>query len=70
MSGVLQQERDRKAAWAAAGLPDPADISTVEHAMESRGFIGWRDPRRAEINAYITENGRAALPGDLPNNWS
>ena len=70
MTGVLEQERQRRQAWDDLGLPDPVGLVSMERLVRvAYGIEGWRHAGRAAIDNFIAEHGRAALPAPLPSRW-
>lgn len=61
-TGVLDRERQRREWWAARDLPDPAVVRAEERATEQMTGNRWRSPKRAQLDAYFTDNPDARPP--------
>jgi hypothetical protein len=62
-TGVLAHERDRQQKWADLDLPDPVRVEAEENATERMTGDRWRSPKRAQLDAYFTDNPDARPPG-------
>jgi hypothetical protein len=60
--GVLDRERQRREFWLARELPDPVVVQAEERTTERMTGSRWRSPKRAQLDAYFTDNPDARPP--------